>query len=184
SYEEFVREYASVGKPVIITDVIKNWKVSTEWTMDFFRSKYGSVKSPVVNYKPGIGYWNQKHKRMKMADYIDYITSDNPDKSLYLSEFNARNHPELLEDCDKVIYFNNDSKNWYRKIPLKYLNRYFGRVSKILIGRKDSTAGLHYDRHCDTAWVAVMSGRKQIVLFSPDQEKYLYVVELTPSIRT
>ncbi|MGI2902867.1 cupin-like domain-containing protein [Tolypothrix sp. VBCCA 56010] len=47
SYEEFVREYASVGKPVIITDAMKNWKASTKWTVDFFRSQYGSVKKNI-----------------------------------------------------------------------------------------------------------------------------------------
>lgn len=30
SYEEFVREYASVGKPAIITDAMKDWKASTK----------------------------------------------------------------------------------------------------------------------------------------------------------
>ncbi|MBN4003653.1 hypothetical protein [Nostoc sp. LPT] len=30
SYEEFVKEYASIGKPVIITDIVKNWKASAK----------------------------------------------------------------------------------------------------------------------------------------------------------
>ncbi|MEO1348697.1 MAG: cupin-like domain-containing protein [Cyanobacteria bacterium J06635_15] len=176
SYEEFVQDYASVGKPVIITDALRNWKASTKWTMDFFRSQYGAAEYLVIDYKADAGMRERHYSYMRVDDYIDYITSDTVDKSLYLSEFNAWNHPELQEDCEDLIYF----KNWYRKIPIKFLNKYCGRISSVLIGRKGSTAGLHYDRRCDTAWVAVISGRKQVLLFSPDQEKYLYGGQVDP----
>lgn len=170
SYEEFVREYASVGKPVIITDAMKNWKASTKWTVDFFRSEYGSVKDLMMDYKPENNTWNQTEVTMSIADYIDDITSDAGDKLLYLSDFNIWNYPKLLEDYEDPIYCN----NWYKRIPIELLNKYLGNICNILIGRKDSTIGLHNDHRRDTAWVAVISGRKQVVLLSPDQEKYLY----------
>ena len=170
SYEEFVGEYASVGKPVIITDAMKNWKASTKWTVDFFRSQYGSVKDLMMDYKVENNTWNQTLVAMSIGDYIDNTTSDDGDKLLYLSDFNIWNYPELLEDCEEPIYFN----NWYKKIPVELLNKYLGNVCNVLIGGKDTTIGLHYDHRRDTAWVPVISGRKQVVLLSPDQEKYLY----------
>ncbi|MDF5729366.1 MAG: cupin-like domain-containing protein [Rhizonema sp. PD38] len=171
SYEEFVREYASVGKPVIITDVVNNWKVSTKWNLDFFQSKYGSVEVPVQNYNPDGEFtrYTRTYESMKIADYIDYINNDG-DTLLYLTGLCVYNHPELWDDCEQPIYFN----NWYTKMPLELLKKYFSYTYEVFIGFKDTSVGLHYDLHYDATWIAVISGRKQVVLFPPDQEKYLY----------
>ena len=174
SYEEFVREYASVGKPVIITDAMKNWKALTKWTMDFFKSEYGSVKAFAMDYKAETSMKDrmseQTYVEISIADYIDVITSSASDKLLYLSEFHIGDHPELWEDCEDPIYFN----NWYKKIPLTLFQKYINHSYDIHIGQKNTSVGLHYDSYHDTAWVAVISGQKQVVLLSPDQEKYLY----------
>ena len=65
SHDEFIREYASVGKPVIITDIVKNWKASAKWTLDFFRSEYVSSKVSVKDCK------SKTHVDMILANYID-----------------------------------------------------------------------------------------------------------------
>lgn len=170
SYEEFVREYASVGKPVIITDAMKNWKALTKWNMDFFKSEYGSFEAFVLDYKAETKMWGRTYMSMHIADYIDVITSGTYDKLLYLSEFHVGDHPELWEDCKDPIYFN----DWYRKIPLEIFKKYINDTYDIQIGQKNTSVGLHCDHRHDNAWVAVISGQKQVVLLSPDQEKYLY----------
>ncbi|MDF5721312.1 MAG: cupin-like domain-containing protein, partial [Rhizonema sp. PD37] len=172
SYEEFVREYASVGKPVIITDVVKNWRASTKWNLDFFKSKYGSVKLEVQDYNPEGEFTRETrtHESMKIADYIDYMTGGAGNKLLYLSNMHICYHPELWEDCEDPIYFN----NWFKRFPLELIKRFYPDFSSVFIGFKDTSVGLHYDSRHDTTWVAVISGRKQVVMFPPDQEKYLY----------
>lgn len=170
SYKEFIREYASVRKPVIITDVMENWKASTKWTMDFFKSEYGSITEVVIDCNAETSLKSRTYVSMTIADYIDYVTSGDQKKLLYLSRFCICDHPELWDDYQDPIYFN----NWYKKFPLEILRKYMRYSFYLLIGQKDTSIGLHYDTENDTAWVAVISGRKQIVLFSPDQEKYLY----------
>lgn len=172
SYEEFVREYASVGKPVIITDVVKNWKASTKWNLDFFRSNYGSVKVEVQDYNPEGEFtrYTRTYKSMKIADYIDYMTGEAGDKLLYLTGLCVCNHLALLQDYEEPIYFN----NWFKKLPLKFIKKYYPDSYSILIGPKDTSVGLHYDMRHDTGWISMISGRKQVFLFQPDQEKYLY----------
>ncbi|MBW4625275.1 MAG: cupin-like domain-containing protein [Brasilonema octagenarum HA4186-MV1] len=174
SYEEFVREYASAGKPVIITDPMKNWKALTKWNMDFFKSQYGSSEAFVMDYKAGTSMrdrtLDRTYVKMSIADFIDVMTSHACDKLLYLSEFHIGDHPELWEDCEDPIYLD----NWYKNVPLAVFQKYLNHSYDIHIGQKDTSVGLHYDSYHDTAWVAVISGRKQVVLLSPDQEKYLY----------
>jgi len=170
SYEEFVREYASIGKPVILTDATKNWKALKKWSMDFFKSEYGSVKAFVTDYKAEIKTRDRTYESMSIMEYINVINNSTGDKLLYLSALHVGNHPELWEDCEEPIYFN----NWYRKVPLKIFQKYLNDTYDIMIGQKDTSIGLHCDRRHDQAWVVVISGRKQVLLFSPDQEKYLY----------
>jgi len=44
SLEEFIREYDAPCRPVIITDITKNWPASTEWTIEKFMKKYGYTR--------------------------------------------------------------------------------------------------------------------------------------------
>ena len=171
SYEEFVREYMSAGKPVIITDVVESWKASTKWNLDFFRSKYGSVKLRVQSYDPEEEFtrYERDFRTMKVTDYIDHITNTANDEFLYLRDLCVYDYPELLEDCKEPIYFN----NWFTKLPFELRRKLF-RDNGIFIGHRGTSIGLHYDLHYKITWIAVISGRKKVTLFAPDQGKYLY----------
>ncbi|MEH2296105.1 cupin-like domain-containing protein [Nostoc sp.] len=165
SYDEFVREYASVGKPVIITDVIKDWKAMKKWTLDFFRSEFGSIEYAVKED-------NTKNEGvMSIADYIDYITAGNSNRRLYMANFGiVSDYPELLKDYNDPIYF----PNWLQRLPKKLLRKYDFDYPDIFIGHKGTSIGLHQDHYYGSAWLGMIKGRKQIVLFTPDQKEFLY----------
>ncbi|MEH2296106.1 cupin-like domain-containing protein [Nostoc sp.] len=163
-YDEFVKEYASVGKPVIITDVIKDWQATTKWTLDFFKSECGSIECFVKEDKDEI------EGLMTIADYIDYINIGNSDRRFYLANWFISNHPQLLEDYKEPIYF----PNWLQRLPRKLLKKYGLDNPELFIGHKDTSIGLHKDPSNGSAWLGMISGRKQIVLFTPDQEQLLY----------
>jgi hypothetical protein len=166
SYDDFVKEYASIGKPVIITDVVKNWKASAKWTLDFFREKYGSVKTDGVRDRN-----NGTNISMTIGDYIDYLETGETDKSLYLFDFHMFEYPELYEDFTVPIYCN----NLLDKLPEKLFNKYgFQQYIYLIIGRKESSVGLHIDSFCTQGWLGVIYGRKRFILIPPDQEKFVY----------
>ncbi|MDM9583642.1 MULTISPECIES: cupin-like domain-containing protein [unclassified Nostoc] len=164
SYNEFVKEYASVGKPVIITDVLKDWKATTKWTLDFFKSECGTIKCAVKEDK------NEIEGLMTIADYIDYINIGNSDRRFYLANWFISDHPQLLEDYKEPIYF----PNWLQRLPRKLLKKYELDNPELFIGHKDTSIGLHKDPNNGSAWLGMIRGRKQIVLFTPDQEELLY----------
>ncbi|MBC1236340.1 MULTISPECIES: cupin-like domain-containing protein [Nostoc] len=164
SYDEFVREYASIGKPVIITDVVKNWKCSTKWTVDFFRSEYGSAVGQVLDCD------TLTKSSMTIADYLDYMTLKERDKLLCLERLLIQDYPELREDYKIPVYF----PDLLERIPEKLRRKYKLEPGHVLIGHKDTSIGLHCDSGHENAWVAVISGKKRAVLFSPDQQDFLY----------
>ncbi|GAB1537677.1 cupin-like domain-containing protein [Scytonema sp. NUACC21] len=166
SYNEFVQEYASVGKPVIITDVVKNWPALVKWNLDFFRAEYGIVKTDGVRDKN-----NGTNISMTIADYIDYLEAGDTDKSLYLFDFHMFEHPELYKDFTVPEYCNNLLEN----LPEKLFNQYgFQQYIYLIIGRKESSIGLHIDSFCTQGWLAAIYGRKKFILIPPDQEKFVY----------
>ncbi|MEH2222129.1 cupin-like domain-containing protein [Nostoc sp.] len=165
SYDEFVREYVSIGKPVIIADAMKNWAASTKWNMNFFKSECGSLNIKVRE--------DGDHTRtlaMTVADYIDYITASDRNKILYMFDFHPYLHPKLYEDYKVPVYFH----NWFDRLPKKFQEKYDYPLDYLLIGPKDSYIGLHIDGEYAYAWLALISGRKRCVLFTPDQTDLLY----------
>lgn len=164
SYDEFVQEYASVGKPVIITDVMQDWKAMKKWTLNFFKSQYGSIEYVVKNDK------NEERALMTIADYIDYMSVKDSDECLYLANWVVSYYPELLEDYKEPVYFS----NWFQRLPRKLLQKYEYDNPEIFIGHKGTSVGLHKDPSSCAAWLGLISGRKKIIFFTPDQKDVLY----------
>jgi len=164
SYDEFVREYASLGKPVIITDVVKDWKAFKKWTLDFFRSEYGSIKTDVIDS-------NSKTRiSMTIADYLDYMSACDRDQILYIDEWRISSTPALYEDYNVPVHF----PDWLQRLPKKLLEKYHLNYSWLFIGPKDASIGLHTDPLNTSAWLALISGRKKFIFFTPDQQDFLY----------
>lgn len=164
SYDDFVREYACPGKPVIITDATKNWAALKKWTPDFFRSHYGSIEWKVHDCETNLS------RSMPIADYIDYLSAAKRDRLLYLSQWSIFSHPELYDDYNAPFYF----RNWLERLPRKIQRKFGITYSTIYIGPKGTGTKLHIDNRNTSAWLAMISGRKRFIFFSPDQEEFLY----------
>ncbi len=164
SYNEFISKYASVGKPVIITDAMKGWNAMKKWSFDFFHSECGSIECFVKEDEDKI------KKLMTIADYIDYITCEKNDKRLYLANWSISCYPQLLDDYKDPIYF----PNWLARLPRKLLKKYELDSPELFIGHKDTSIGLHKDSLNGSAWLGMVKGKKQIIIFAPDQEQFLY----------
>ncbi|MEH2313984.1 MAG: cupin-like domain-containing protein [Nostoc sp.] len=164
SCDEFVQKYASVGKPVIITDMMQDWKAMKKWTLDFFKSHYGSIEYVVKNNK------NEDRAFMTIADYIDYMSLNDREECLYLANWVVSYYPELLEDYKEPIYFS----NWFQRLPRKLLQKYEYDNPEIFIGYKGTSVGLHKDPTSCAAWLGLISGRKKIIFFTPEQKDVLY----------
>ena len=157
--QEFKRKYANPAIPVIITDFAKDWEAATKWNLDFFKNEYGHLKVPIYssNYsKPGKGYMSSD-KEMYLKDFISEIQKGPTDLRMFL--YNIFLHaPALCKDFKKSDLMD----NFLDKFPMTFF------------GGKGAVTRLHYDIDMSNLFLTQFEGRKRVVLFSPEQTKYMY----------
>jgi ribosomal protein L16 Arg81 hydroxylase len=169
SLREFKREYLYPRKPVVITDAIEDWRARSSWTFDYFRSRYGGTPVVVYRYHEEDEFTPDAVEHISLAEYIDRITSmDWHSYPCYLRDnwklFYA--HRDLMTDHHVPKYF----FDWFKLLPA------FMRLPypRIFIGPKGAITPLHVDVWGTHAWLSQLVGRKQWILFSPDQRHLLH----------
>ena len=156
---EFEEEYLNKNKPVIFTDLVKDWPATEKWTFDFFKQEHGDIKVPIYDNnfrKAGKGYLTPT-KEMRFGDYLDLIQSEPTELRMFL--FNIFKHaPELAKDFSMPTI----TDGWLKSLPFMFFG---GETSKV---------DLHYDLDCATVFITQFQTRKKVILFAPDQSPYLY----------
>jgi len=174
SQKQFRQEYLFPRKPVVITDAIETWKARSNWSLDYFSSRYGS--SPITVCRlGGERYSPDGAMSMALSSFIDEIKVHNFDTyPCYVRDdwqiFET--HLELLSDYKIPPYF----FDWFALLPpflrLKY--------PRIFIGPRGALTPLHLDIWGTHAWLAQLLGRKRWILFPPDQRELLYDCKVQP----
>lgn len=165
SLEEFQREYAEKERPVIITDVTQDWKAA-DWTPEYLAEIAGDVTIETV---PTQATSERGSVPMTLGDYVTYYQAPDERKLYMINWAFEKDKPELLDDFEVPIYFRDD---WLQELP----NRL--HLLWIFLGPADSGLFLHQDVGHTSAWNVQLSGSKAWLLWSPDQEEYLYAGQL------
>jgi hypothetical protein len=157
SLQEFIDEYESKNKPVIITDAMDNWKAKTSWQLDKFMEKYGDTL-----FKTNGTDEDGHCFKLKMKDYFSYMKENHDDKPIYLfdNKFQQR-APDMLHEYSVPIYFQEDLFELMTDQDRPDY-RWF------LCGPPRSGSPLHQDPHRTSAWNALAQGRKRWTLYPPD----------------
>jgi len=180
SYEEFRDKYLYPRKPVVVTDAVRQWKAVGKWTPEFFKRDFGDMKfvldgalTPTPGYKQTAG--GDEYTMARFIDRVLESTDENPAPYFRNQPLHAL-FPSLKADIDPwPDYF---MPNW---LPDRFLVKHVGEVLnrgaeiEIYIGGKGGTFPvLHYDGVATHAFLMQVYGRKQFVVYSPDQEEFLY----------
>jgi hypothetical protein len=163
SYAEFKNDYLNKRIPVIITDAIDEWPARA-WTPQWFRDRYPGKK---VSTDQG---------EMIMEDFIDSITSTSNEAGPFLREQPLKDvFPDLVQMVQPTPVY--ATPNWLGgKYLLPRVNRRLNRESHIEVNfcGKRIFPYLHIDDLHSHAFIMQVYGDKNIVVFPPDQEQYLY----------
>ena len=157
--EEFIETYLKPKRPVIFTDLVKDWPATQKWTFEFLKAEYGNLEVPIVGpdfHKPGPNYM-KSNMTMKFGEYLDLIQNGPTEYRIFL--WNIFDHArELIRDV------NNPSicDGWIDKYPFMFF------------GGAGAVTNLHYDIDCSNVFHTHFHTRKHIVLFDQRQSPFLY----------
>ncbi len=166
TYEEFEREYLMPLRPVILTDATKKWKALHTWTPDFFRQKFATreIKANGNQYK--------------VSDFIELVeNSSAANPAPYLrNEYLPDVFPEVIGDVEPCP--ESMTHNWLAD------KSYPGRLRELLYkctipeiyigGAGGGFPFLHYDLYFTHAYLNQIYGRKEFIIYPPEQSEYLY----------
>lgn len=174
SITDFNREYRGRKRPVILTDAIDGWKARTEWTLEFFKTRYASSSVLVYAYH-GEKYKPKDATRMSLADFVNGVSAGDWNSFPYYIRDNwelLRDHPELSKYYTYPKYF----FDWYSLFP-SFMRMVYPRI---FIGPKGAVTPLHLDIWGTHAWLSQLVGRKRWLLFPPGQKHLLYDCQVDP----
>jgi hypothetical protein len=161
SKKEFVEKYYKPQRPVIIENLAKDWDAYEKWNIEYFQEHAGGQMVPLYNSEPTKGKQNSAAPvmEMKLYDYLEMIKKEPTDLRIFFYNI-LDNMPELLKDIK------------YPDLGLKY----FKRLPVMFFGGGGSRVLPHYDMDLSDLIHFHFHGHKRVILFSPEQTKYLYKV--------
>jgi hypothetical protein len=161
SKEDFYTQYIKKQKPVVIQKLTQDWPAYEKWNLNYIKTIAGDKIVPLyddrpVSHKDG---FNAAHASMKMADYIDLLQSKPTNYRIFLYE--------LMKE---VPILQNDFK--WPNIGLRLVKQ----LPMLFFGGENSKVFMHYDIDYSNILHFHFNGKKQCMLFAPDQTPYLYKV--------
>ena len=161
SKEAFLRDYYRPQKPVVIERAIEQWPAYSKWSLEYMRQVAGDKIVPLyddrpVDYRDG---FNEPHARMRMSEYIDLLKKEPTRYRIFLWNI-LKEVPQLQEDFN----FPDFGLPLLKGLPM------------LFFGGQDSFTFMHYDIDLANIFHFHFEGKKECILFSQTENKYLYKV--------
>lgn len=165
SAEDFRRNYLLPQKPVIITELSKEWPAYTKWNWAYFKSLVGKVEVDVYNnIRAGARVpVNGADDTMLFGDYLDLIQQGPVELRIFL--FNIFKYaPQITQDFS---------------FPERYTKSFLKKYPMLFVGGAGSIAHMHYDIDLSHIFHTQFIGRKRVLLLPNDQSPLIYRMPLT-----
>lgn len=161
SKKDFYQNYVKKQIPVVVEQLTGDWPAFEKWKLSYIREVAGDKTVPLyddrpVSHKDG---FNQAHARMKMSDYIDLLESKPTNYRIFL--YNLMREVPILK---------NDFR--WPDIGLRLVKQ----LPMLFFGGENSKVFMHFDIDYSNILHFHFHGKKQCILFAPDQTRYLYKV--------
>lgn len=166
SREEFLENYYSKNKPVILTDMIKSWQALSLWTPEYFKTKYGHCQVEIQSNRSSDPLYEihcERYKKMvSFSDYVDLVMQGGETNDYYM----VANNRNLEREEFKSLF--NDFEMFPELLnPTDTSGRVF-----FWFGPAGTITPLHHDPV--NLIMAHIYGRKRWRLISPNQTPLMY----------
>jgi len=166
SRDEFVERYAIGSRPVVLTDVTRDWPAMRKWSPQYLKEHFGHLEVQIQaerNRDPKFEQNKLAHQRMvRLGDFVDQVTGGGATNDYYMTANNeVLRRPEfapLLEDIGPLPDF------CRRGDLARSVNFWFG------------PAGTNTPLHHDTLMLlhTQVVGRKRWRFISPLETPHVY----------
>lgn len=164
SKEDFIKNYKSIQKPLLIKNYAASWPTFAQWNLNYIKEKAKGQMVPIYDNKPAEANKssNTPALYMKMDEYINEIQTQPSDKRIFF--YIIKNKlPELLDGFT------------YPDLGLKV----FKQIHTLFFGGSEARVLMHFDVDMSDFFHVHFEGKKRILLFDQKQSKYLYRVPLS-----
>jgi len=108
SREDFLRDFYSTNRPVVISGMMDDWPAMRKWNLDFFDDRFGAREIEVqMGRNAGTNFEIEREKfisKIKFSQFIEMIRSSNGTNDFYLTaNNNSSNKKALPELWDDII---------------------------------------------------------------------------------
>ncbi|NKB33163.1 MAG: hypothetical protein GKR91_08700 [Pseudomonadales bacterium] len=109
-FKEFVANYLSKNRPVILSGAMEEWPAYQKWSLDYFRQCHGNSVVSIQDGREGDPHYerNQKFHRSetKFAKFLDRLESTESSNDFYMTAGNMSEHRDSLAkifaDCESL----------------------------------------------------------------------------------
>jgi hypothetical protein len=150
---QFLDEYYSTNRPVIITGMMEDWPALKKWNLDFFVENFGNREIEVqFGRNAGENYEIEREKYLKMvnvADFVEMVRTAGNTNDFYLTANNNSSNKKVLSELWNDIV----------QIP-EYLNGNDPMGGFFWMGPKGTVTPFHHD--LTNNFMAQVLGRKKV----------------------
>jgi hypothetical protein len=158
--EEFKNEFYNGMRPIVMTQLAKQWPAYEKWNWDYFKQVVGEVEVGVYNNVKSDAYTpiNKADDYMKFGKYLDLVKKGPVELRIFL--FNLFHHaPELVHDFG---WPEDLMKGFVKKFPM------------LFVGGSGSVTHMHFDIDLSHILHTQFAGRKRVLLFPFEEQHKLY----------
>lgn len=165
SPSKFQKEYLIPQKPLIITELSKQWPAYERWTWDYFKQLVGHVRVGVYNNtRAGARVAvNGADDYMLFGDYLELVQEGPLELRIFL--FNIFNYAKGIR-ADFVF-------------PEQLVNGFLKRYPMLFVGGSGSIAHMHYDIDLSHIFHTQFLGSKRVLLLDNGQSSMIYKMPST-----
>ncbi len=160
SGEEFQQRYYKPMKPVVISNLAKDWPAYHKWDWQYFKQIVGDKRVGLYNNVKSDAYTpiNTADDYKTFGEYIDMISQGPAGWRIFL--FNIFDHaPQLTEDFAWPEHL---MKGFVKKYPM------------LFTGGATSITHMHFDIDLSHIIHTQFAGRKKVLLFPYEEQHKLY----------
>lgn len=160
--DDFLKQYKSQNRPVIIENLSKDWPARDKWSLDYLCSVVGDNVVPLYGGDGPAKGRRHQHAHVAEMRFRDFIAAlRQGENKLRMFFYNIlQQAPQLMKD----FAFPEIGLKLFRKLPVFFF------------GGKGAKVQMHFDVDWADLLLCHFGGRKRVYLFGPEQSKNLYHV--------